>query len=328
MNDPRKIIAIGASSGGIGALKRIFASLDADFPAPILVVLHIGAYESVLPSMFAPVCKLAVRHAHNGDPVQPGCILIAPPNQHMLVDRGRIRLSRGAKENYARPAIDPLFRSAAVAYKNQVIGLVLTGHMDDGTVGLQAVKAYGGLAMIQDPTDAEVPSMPASAMNYVDVDYILPLADIAPTQIKLTRVPTATTAFTGDDKVLLMENELALTGNCNEAMLDRIGTRSDQICPEYGGVMWQIQNAVPLRFRCHTGHAFMAQSLLSEQSNSTEEAVWAAVRALHEKQTLLRRLADDARKRNRDQVADDYDAGALAAERHGAALRKLISQLG
>lgn len=328
MNEPKNIVAIGASSGGIGALKQIFGALGADFPAPVLVVLHIGAHESVLPTMFAPVSRLAVRHAQDGEPVQPGSILIAPPNRHMLVEQGRIRLSRGAKENHARPAIDPLFRSAAVAYKNRVIGLVLTGHMDDGTVGLQAVKAYGGLALIQDPADAEVPSMPTSAMNYVDIDFVLPLDDIAPTLTRLTRAPAAGAAVAGEDKVLQMENEFAMTGNCNEVMLDRIGKRSSMTCPECGGVMWQIQDAVPPRFRCHTGHAFTAQSLLSEQSNLTEEAVWAAVRALHEKQVLMRRLADDARKRNRDQIADDYDAGADAAEQHGESLRNLIGKLG
>jgi hypothetical protein len=158
-----RLVVIGASAGGVGALRQLASALPADLPASVLIVLHVGAHESILPQLIAADCALPVSHAVDGEALRAGTIRIAPPDRHLMVADGRLRLTRGPKENFARPAIDPLFRSAALDFGPKVIGVILTGMLDDGTAGLQAVKAGGGIAIVQDPADAHEPSMPASA---------------------------------------------------------------------------------------------------------------------------------------------------------------------
>jgi two-component system chemotaxis response regulator CheB len=170
-----RVVVVGASVGGVAALLQIASALPADFAAPMLVVLHIGEQRSILPALLARQTPLGVSHARDGDTVRPGHVYIAPPDQHMFLMGDRILLTRGPKEHHTRPAIDPLFRSVALARGPEVIGVVLTGNLDDGTAGLQAIKARGGIAVVQDPEDAVAPSMPSSALRYVDVDHCVPL---------------------------------------------------------------------------------------------------------------------------------------------------------
>lgn len=177
------LIVMGASVGGVNALSTICAALPASFPAPILAVMHVGARNSVLPEVLGKNSALPVRFAETGEAVRPGCILLAPPGQHMLVVSAAgqpcIELTRGPKENHTRPAIDPLFRSAAAAYGRRVVGVILSGYLDDGTAGLQAIKACGGKALVQEPQEAQAPSMPQSALAHVEVDWRLPVAGMA-----------------------------------------------------------------------------------------------------------------------------------------------------
>ena len=174
-----KIVVIGASMGGVPALRTLVSSLPEDFPAPLLVVLHIGNFPSILPELLAARCPLTAAHAVDGEKLEPGRIYIAPPDQHMVVDGRTVRLNRGPKEHHSRPAIDPLFVSAALSHGPGVIGVILTGMLDDGTSGLQAIKRCGGVAIVQDPKEAEAPSMPLSALRHVRVDHCAPVADIA-----------------------------------------------------------------------------------------------------------------------------------------------------
>ncbi|OBV41387.1 chemotaxis protein CheB [Janthinobacterium psychrotolerans] len=192
------LIAIGASAGGMEALSTIFAALPADFPAAILVVTHVGARKSLLPALLAKTSALPVRHAQDREPIRPGRILLAPPDLHMLVSitagQPMVELTRGPRENHTRPAIDPLFRSAAAALGPQVVGVILSGYLDDGTAGLQAIKACGGMALVQEPEDAVAPSMPDSALRNVAVDRRLPAAGIAPALLALVKDMAASVA--------------------------------------------------------------------------------------------------------------------------------------
>lgn len=325
MNPNNKVIVIGASTGGINALKEIFSGLPADLPAAILVVLHIGANTSLLPRVFAPHSKLPVLHAKDGAPIETGKIFVAPADYHLMIDGQHMRLVRSAKENHARPAIDPLFKSAALTFRRRVIGVILTGDLDDGTIGLQAVKTYGGTAIVQDPDEADVASMPLSASRYVSVDHCLRLAEIAPALARLAGQSSPEVESMNDNEAIRMENQFTLTGRVDEKEMDAIGTRDTQTCPECGGTLWTIDGSNPPRFRCHTGHAYTAQSMVEEQKAFTEQAVWAAVRALHERHTLMKRLAAGARDHGFQSQAEEYEAGAASAAEHAEALRKMIA---
>lgn len=195
MPPPDRLVVIGASAGGLDALKRVLSALPPGFPAVVLVVMHIGARESKLPSLLRKHCALQVRHARDGELLAQPMVLVAPPDRHLIVLRdgpvGRLRLTSGPMENYTRPAIDPLFRSAAAAFREGVTGVVLTGYLDDGTAGLQAVKACGGTTIVQDPAGAYAPGMPASVLEHVAVDYCLKLDDIGPELARLAGMPPA-----------------------------------------------------------------------------------------------------------------------------------------
>ena len=190
----RDLVVIGASAGAVPVLLELASQLPAGFPAAVLVVLHVGAHHSVLPELLKGCGALRARHAVDGQALEPGTIEIAPPDLHLLIDGSRIRLQYGPKENHARPAIDPLFRSAAQAHGPQVIGVLLSGRLDDGTAGLGAIKQCGGLAVVQDPDDAEHPEMPRNALAQVDVDCCVPASELAPTLLRLVARPLAVDA--------------------------------------------------------------------------------------------------------------------------------------
>jgi two-component system chemotaxis response regulator CheB len=326
------IVLIGGSAGSIHALKVILNGLPADFPAPVLVVSHIGSRESILPALLERSAALPVRHARQGDPIVAGEVLLAPPDVHLTVvregERTHVLLSRGPKENHARPAIDPLFRSGAAAYGPQAIGVVLSGFLDDGTVGLQAIKLCGGIAVVQDPADAEAPDMPASALHYTQVDHVCRAQDIAPTLVGLVRPGAAAVqAAAGLPDWIAVENRMLNEGVVMEE-LDKIGTRVPLTCPECGGAIWEVRQANPLRYRCHTGHAFTAGVLSKLQGNEVEEALWAAVRAMHEQEQLFRRLHRAAQAThgaaNDDGRADEYLQKAEQIRQQAALLTELI----
>jgi two-component system chemotaxis response regulator CheB len=319
-----KIVVIGGSAGSIDALKAILHGLPQDFPAPVLAVTHIGARSSLLPSLLERCTTLPVRHPQQGDALVPGQVLVAPPDLHLTVarsgDRAYAQLTRGPKENHTRPAIDPLFRSAAAAYGAGTIGVLLSGFLDDGTVGLQAIKACGGVALVQDPSEAEAPEMPASALEHADVDLVRRVDAIAPALVELAhREGQPAVASADPPKWITTENRM-----CEEdsqmTELDEMGSRVPLTCPECGGMLWQLNEARPVRYRCHTGHAFTARVLEALQCSTLEEAMWAAVRALHEQEQLFLQLHGKSKMQE-----DTYLDRAARAKEHAQLLRDLIA---
>ncbi len=290
MNRPHAIV-IGASAGGVAVLIEVAAALPKELDAVIGMVLHVGSRDSILPQLLGARTALPVLHPQDGQALEPGTIYVAPPDLHMTFTADRVRLGRGAKENHARPAIDPLFRSTALAWGERAIGVILTGELDDGTAGLAAIKQCGGTAIVQDPATAVEPSMPVSALASVAVDHRLPLARIPAALLQLvgrTLVPAPARA--AQPEPLQREQDL-FEGRQVMENLSAVGQLSSVTCPDCGGGLWELDEKQPLRYRCHTGHAFTARTLEAVQTGQAEYALWSSVRALKEREMLLRRLA-------------------------------------
>jgi two-component system chemotaxis response regulator CheB len=321
----RDIVVIGASAGGVTALRSLVSQLPADFPAALMVALHVGAHPSVLPALLQSAGPLRASHAANGEPIIAGRIYVAPPDHHLVIEPQALHLTRGPKEHHSRPAIDPLFRSAALAYGPRVIGVVLTGQLDDGTAGLQAIKACGGLAIVQDPRDAEHPSMPMSALHHVDVDHCLPLEGIVRTLMQLVNETVARQAR-AVVPALLHEHALTATPSSGDAMehLQAFAKPSSLVCPDCGGALWEAENTRPLRFRCHTGHAYTLRTLAHTMGQSTEYALQAAIRAMQEQAILLRKAAVLDRETGALEQAAAAEAGAELADSRTRMLRQLV----
>jgi two-component system chemotaxis response regulator CheB len=325
------LIVMGASVGGVNALSTIFAALPANLPAAILVVTHVGARKSLLPEILGKTSALPVRFAEEREPVRAGRILLAPPDRHMLIanlaGQATVELTRGPKENHTRPAIDPLFRSAAAAFGPRVVGVILSGYLDDGTAGLQAIKACGGKALVQEPQEAAAPSMPQSALDNVAVDWRLPVAEIGPALLALahgTLAPaTRAQPLPPAPAWIAVENRFA-RGVGTMEQLEKIATPSTFTCPECQGTLWEVHGQQPQRFRCHTGHSFTAQVLGELQHEKAEEAIWAAVRALQEKEKLYLSLAAKAQVWKHPGTADDYAAKARQAGEQADVLKRAL----
>src|ERR1041384_7292509 len=182
----RDIIVIGASAGGVQALSKLVAAFPPDLPAAVFIVLHIPSHApSFLPDILARDARIPVAHATDREEIREGKVYVAPPDQHLLIEDRHVKLVHGPKENLHRPSIDALFRSAARWAGPRVIGVVLTGARDDGTVGMRAIKQCGGIAVIQDPEDALYPGMPRSALENAQIDFVLPIAEIPPLLVRL-----------------------------------------------------------------------------------------------------------------------------------------------
>jgi two-component system chemotaxis response regulator CheB len=287
----------------VEALQRLVAPLPPDLRAVLFIVLHRSADgPNLLVEILQSVCALPVAHAVDGEMIKSGRIYVALPDRHLLIEQEHIRLTRGPKENHFRPAIDPLFRSAAYAYGSRVIGVVLTGNLDDGTAGLWAIKDRGGVTIVQNPEEALFPSMPRSALANVAVDYCLRLDEIAPTLVMLTAQPATGGAAVSEK--LRIESRIALEDNALEAGVLAVGKLSPFTCPECQGMLLQIQDGQIIRFRCHTGHAYSVDSLLEEVTESVEQSLWRSVRAMDEMLLLLRHIGEHAREQ------DDVVTGA------------------
>jgi len=325
-----QVIVIGASTGGLHALSDLLKHFPSDLSAAVFVTMHIGNNDSLLPFILAKHTPLKVAFARPQESIKKGHVYIAPPDHHLLVERHAIDIIRGAKENYARPAIDPMFRSAAASYGQRAIGVILTGQLDDGVIGLDTIKAHGGLALVQDPDTAEARSMPDSALRHVEVDACLPLSELADVIVRTVKQwaaepPLATNVPRIEPTAT--ENELAhdISAGGGQA-LDTIGVLSGMSCPECGGALWQLCGAVP-HFRCHTGHSYTAAVLTHLQDKTLEEALWVAIRALHEKQILLERLMARRTEAGLEHAATEYKTQKDGLDTHKAALKELIADL-
>ena len=296
----RDIVVIGTSTGGVAALTELVKSLPADFPAPIFVVMHVPADSpSLLPQLLNSVSVLKVRHPQDGEVVEAGIIYVARPDHHLLLEGNRVLVTRGPKENRFRPSIDALFRSAAYTYGPRVIGVVLTGYLDDGTSGLWSVQRMGGLAVVQEPYDAEQPSMPTNALEFVAADYVRPLTQIGTLLVRLTqeRAPAKTRLPAAALDLLKIELTIAKQGGGFELGIIDKGKLTPFTCPDCHGALTQLIEGNLIRYRCHTGHAYTVSALLSEVTESVESMLYQAMRGLEETNMLLQNLgrhfADD-----------------------------------
>jgi len=305
-----RLIVVGTSAGGITALQHLVGALPKDLPAPVLIVLHVSPLSSsALPEILARAGMLAAMHPGHGERIETGKIYVAPPNCHMTVADSEVCLVFGPRENGHRPAIDPLFRSAAVAYGARVIGVVLTGTRDDGTSGLLAVKERGGTAVVQDPADAEFPDMPRNALAHVAADHVVPLDRLPGLLVSLCRSPA--TAKHGSEGITVSEP----------------APKPVFTCPECGGAVWESQEGSLLRFRCMVGHTLSLESMARAQGEDTEVALWAAVRSLKQNAHMLRRLASDFERRGDSRVTRSYRDRAGERDRHADVLEQLITTL-
>jgi two-component system, chemotaxis family, protein-glutamate methylesterase/glutaminase len=285
-----RVVVIGASAGGVTALRTMVAALPHDFAAPILVVQHIGNRASILPELLSRSGPLPAAHAEDNEPLRAGRIYVAPPDVHLTVLEDRVRLQAGPKENHTRPAIDPLFRSAALSFGPRAIGVVLTGGLDDGTSGLQAIKMCDGVAVVQDPATAEDPSMPRSALAYVKVDHCLPVHEMAPLLVSLSRRAARAPEATPPPELVFEHHFPDLKGDPMDN-LKAIAAPSGFVCPDCRGSLWKVHDAQPPRYRCYTGHVYTLKSLRQAQEEGVDSALWNALRALEEKHNLLKEMA-------------------------------------
>lgn len=315
------IIVLGASAGGVQALSQVIGELPRDLPSAVFVVLHVARYgASAMPAILSRAGALPARHPSEGEAIEAGKVYVAPPDHHIVLEDGHVRLSRAPSENGHRPAVDVLFRTAAYSYGNRVVGVVLTGNLDDGTAGLAEIKTSGGVAVVQDPAEADHPGMPTSAVQNVQVDHVLPLAEIAPLLVRLAHQPV------GPDNPALERRKAPMMKEELERGDDREvgGKPSSLTCPECGGSLWESQASELVHFRCRTGHAYAPESLLAKQSDLLENSLWAAVRALLENAALARRMERWMEQRGNEAGRNRYGNRAQEAEMYAEALRKML----
>jgi two-component system chemotaxis response regulator CheB len=306
------VIGIGASAGGLGPLRQVVGGLPPDLPAAVLVVLHVAATgTSVLPDILRRSSEMEVCRAEDGLELRDGIVVVAPPDRHLVVEGQHVRLTRDVRENGHRPAIDPLLRSLARNFDGHSAGVILSGTRDDGTLGLAELKRAGGVAIVQDPEEAEYAGMPANAMAGCDVDAVLSCAEIAPAltalargeELNIRRPPAARPAFLGGGAPLTIT------------------------CPDCGGVLTEETEAGVVHFRCHVGHSYSPRSLLALHADGVERAMWTAARSLEDRAALLTSLADRARAAGNVRTAEQFAAQALAASTQSHTIRHAIAAL-
>lgn len=313
------IIAIGASAGGVDALQRLAAALPADLAAPILVVLHVGAHRSELPLLLNAAGPLLAKAAEHGEIVHAGQIYVAPPDRHMMVVDGRVRLGRGPKINWARPAIDPLFRSVAENYGPCAVGVILTGNLNDGTIGLLEIKQRGGIAIAQNPVDAAHAEMPRSAASHVELDHCVSLADLPELLVDLI------TELDGKDTAMPVTpsqpNVAARPEMTNGALFERPVTIT---CPDCGGALRRSNAGAIIKYACHIGHTYTAEIMATAQFDELEKTMRAAVRFLNERAEFCLQMAEDGMAQNEDTAK--WQAASMQALDRAYKLRDLVEQ--
>lgn len=324
MTTGHNIIVIGASAGGVEALVRLVQDLPQELDASIFVVVHLPSHiKSVLPDILSRCKSLPAKHPQDREPIAPGQIYVAPPDYHLLIQPGVVRLLHGPRENGHRPAIDPLFRTASKAYGPRVIGVILSGTLDDGTAGSTVVKARSGITVVQEPAEALFAGMPQSVIDHVEVDHILSIAEIAAILPKLVDEPVnGDFMATNED----LEAEFVKQDKLAREEGLKPSSPSTMTCPDCGGVLWELGDGGLLRFRCHVGHAYSVDSLLAEQADSIEVALWSAVRSLEEKAALCRRLATQADRQNRRISEQRFQEQATEVTQQANIIRGLLHQ--
>lgn len=318
-------IVIGASLGGLDALQRLLAQLPADFAAAVFVVQHTAADSpGLLAGILDRVCPMKAAPALDGEEIVSGRIYVAPPDRHLLVHEGHVRTPRGPKENNSRPAVDPLFRSAAACYGPRVVGIVLTGRLDDGSAGLLAVKRCNGVTMVQEPGDAFCDEMPRNALEAAEpVDYQLPVAEMGPRLKALADKPAGKRVPVPGD--IQLEVRMAERSGSLVKGEENLGSLVPIVCPECGGPLWQKDESRLQYFRCHVGHAFTALTLLAKQNEDVERSLWMTLRSLEEQEDLLARMAKHAANRGRERSAGSYSERMPELRQAADEIRRLLA---
>lgn len=302
-------------------MQALVRPLPPDLPASIFMVLHLSAdYPSLLPQILSRAGRLPAKHPQDGELIQHGQIYVAPPDRHLMIRDGTVRISRGPRENRHRPAIDPLFRTAARYYGDRVIGIVLSGHLDDGAAGLRAVHSCGGISIVQDPADAFAQQMPESALRYGGADYVLAMDQIGPRVVDLVDSCRSDGMQKKNPETEQIENEGM--ENLNVSHSDEgVGVPSPFACPDCSGVLWELKEGEMVRFRCRVGHGFTMATLAEEQEDGVEDALWAAMRALEEKAALTTRMSETTQHYpTRERLLEQAQANRKYAE----TIRKML----
>jgi len=322
------IIVIGTSAGGVDALKRLVQGFPDDLAATVFVVQHLSRHaSSYLPNALTRAGPLPAEHPRDGRRFERGHIYVAPPGAHLLLEHERMRLSAGPEENRHLPAIDPLFRSAAIAFGPRVIGVVLTGALNDGTAGLWAVKQRGGIAVVQEPRDAFNPSMPESALAAVDVDACLPLADMPAYLAQMAREPAPPERDFPAWPELKLETEVAMGQSASDPE-QQPGVQSLFTCPTCKGPLWEVNDGRLLRYRCQIGHAFTSDALMVSQADAVDAALWTALETLEQRERMAERMAARARQDRRMHAARYFEAQARDTSHKIETLRQLLLRSG
>jgi two-component system, chemotaxis family, protein-glutamate methylesterase/glutaminase len=316
----RDIIAIGGSAGGLQALLELLATIPSDLQAAIFVVVHTAPEGAgLLPDILSRSGVWAAAYAKDAERIELRRIYVAPPDHHLLVKRDHVRVVHGPRENRFRPAVDPLFRTAARAYGARVIGIVLSGSLDDGTHGLELIKRHGGVGIAQDPEEALMPGMPLSAIQKVEVDHILPARLIGIKLVTLVRQQVE------DLRPPVPESKDVTEGRQDNMQTGHVpGPPSPFVCPECGGALWELEEGKLLRFRCHVGHGYTADALFADQGEHLEQTLWSALRALEEQAALRRRMAQHAEHIGRLDAARQFEVEAKDSERRAGTMRRML----
>jgi two-component system chemotaxis response regulator CheB len=327
MGSFRNIVVIGASAGGIGAAREVVAQIPEDADIAVFVVIHLarrsnaGIIAGTLQKHTSLICKVPT----TGERIEKRHLYLALQDHHMIIQDDKIFINRGARENKYRPSVDVLFRSAAVNYGSSVIGIILTGMLDDGTAGMSAIDRCGGITIVQDPEDAQFPDMPQSVLNQIAVDYQVPLKNIGKILTQIFNKPVPPQVPVPRELQIEAEITKKMTSSINQ--MKQIGDHSDFVCPDCGGGLWAVRHDPTYRYRCHTGHAFTEQALYDMQGLNLEESVWVSIRMLEERRNLLLLMAGHSEQANDEESADENRRRSAEMTAHIEAMKLVLSKL-
>ncbi|MEO5599646.1 MAG: chemotaxis protein CheB [Cyclobacteriaceae bacterium] len=305
--EPKFVVVIGTSAGGLSALSELVAHFKADMDIAVFIVMHLSrtSISEFLVHRLQPKTSMTCLIAKHGVEIERGHIYISQPNQHLLVKKNLVVIGRGPEENRWRPSIDVLFRSAAAAYNTRAIGIILTGLLDDGTTGMSALQRSGGITIVQDPNEAEYPDMPLSVLNNMEVTHCLPLFKMGTVVSDILKTNPVEKPAPAD---VIIESEIAERVVIDYVNVRRLGENSIYACPDCGGGLWSInkENGNVDRYRCHIGHSYSEKDLVHKQMEIMESTLWIALRIMEERKTLLSKMENDNSKSGLTRISSEY----------------------
>jgi two-component system, chemotaxis family, protein-glutamate methylesterase/glutaminase len=326
-DDPKFMVVIGTSAGGIRALEELVMQLKPEMDAAFFMVLHLSrkGVGDVLFQRLQQHCELPCKVAVNDEPIKKGTVYIAPPDHHLLIDKGKVLLGKGAPENRWRPSINNLFRSAAANYNSRVIGIILTGMLDDGTAGMSTIKRSGGIAIVQNPNEADYPDMPISVLENMDVDYVESLSNMGALLSEIIDNTNPEPVEVPQDIIQETDMDKKVSTRVDDLTVFQ---KSEFNCPDCGGGLWITQKERPTHFRCHVGHSFTERELMIRQAEVMENTFWAALRLMEERRALLMRLSTRDQERGYSSTAKLHLEKAKDLDTHIENLKHILFATG